>query len=135
VVLIDSLWPVSFCRSLAWLNKHCAERFGVTPEPRALADLWGFDRLNLTGASKILFTNGMTDGWSVGGITTNLSDTLVAINIADGAHHSDLSHQVPSDADTPAVVAARQQALGLLQAWCLASTYLRCSPEITEARE
>ena len=54
-----------------WLNEHCAARFGVRPQPRALADLWGFDSRNLvkrTGASRIIFTNGLNDGWSVGGI-------------------------------------------------------------------
>ena len=30
--------------TIDWLNAHCAARFGVTPQPRALADLWGFDR-------------------------------------------------------------------------------------------
>ncbi len=35
------------------------------------------------------------DGWSVGGIQTNLSDSLIAINFENGAHHSDLSHSGP----------------------------------------
>ena len=47
----------------------------------------------------------------------NLSETLVAINIAAGAHHSDLSHAPPSDDDTPAVVEARAQGLRLIQQW------------------
>lgn len=103
--------------TLAWLEDHCRRRFGVIPQPRALADLWGFDALQEAGASRIIFTNGMTDGWSAGGITADISPTLVAINIKDGAHHSDLSHQEPSSADTPAVVSARQRGLQLLRAW------------------
>jgi len=106
--------------TLSWLSEHCASRFGPNngvPRPRMLADLWGFDRLQEVGASHIVFTNGMTDGWSVGGVTSNLSDTLVAINIEDGAHHSDLSHLMPSDADTPAVKAARIDVATLLGTW------------------
>ena len=55
----------------SWLHEHCAARFGVKPQPRALVDLWGFDSRLLvpkTGASRIIFTNGLNDGWSVGGI-------------------------------------------------------------------
>lgn len=87
--------------SLGWLRAHCASRFGVAPQPRRLADLWGFDDMqHLT--SRIIFTNGMNDGWSTGSITTNLSKSLIAINMPNGAHHSDLSHDPPGD-ETPAL--------------------------------
>ena len=57
--------------SLDWLTKHCQRRFGVTPQPRLLADKWGVSAAALakSGASKIVFTNGLNDGWSAGGIT------------------------------------------------------------------
>ena len=103
--------------TMEWLNNHCASRFGVTPQPKALVELWGFDDLVKAGASYILFTNGLMDGWSVGGIQTNLSSTLLAINIADGAHHSDLSHNPPSEADTEDVREARESALTILTKW------------------
>lgn len=104
--------------TLEWLYTHCAARFGVTPRPTELADLWGFDAQTLPSVtSRIIFTNGLNDGWSAGGITTNLSDTLLAFNIADGAHHSDLSHLWPSAADTPDVVAARELVAQTIEAW------------------
>ena len=103
--------------TMDWLTQHCASRFDVTPQPKALVDLWGFDDLVKAGASYILFTNGLMDGWSVGGIQRNLSSTLLAINIDDGAHHSDLSHNPPSDEDTEDVREAREQALAILITW------------------
>jgi pimeloyl-ACP methyl ester carboxylesterase len=105
--------------SEGWLRAHCDARFGAVPQPTALADAWGFapDALVGAGASRIVFTNGMNDGWSVGSITANLSESLVAINMLNGAHHSDLSHEPPSPADTPDVVAGRAQAARLLQRW------------------
>jgi len=103
--------------TMDWLAQHCASRFDVTPQPKALVDLWGFDDLVKAGASYILFTNGLMDGWSVGGIQRNLSSTLLAINIADGAHHSDLSHNPPSDDDTEDVREARESALAILNKW------------------
>jgi len=106
--------------TLDWLNQHCAARFDAVPQPRALADEWGFDHLVEQGATRIVFTNGLNDGWSAGGIVANLSETLVAINMPNGAHHSDLSHDPPSDADTPDVTAARQQVSDLLASWLAA---------------
>jgi hypothetical protein len=53
-----------------------------------------------TNITRILFTNGLLDGWSVGGILTNISDSIVSLNFPNGAHHSDLSHQGPSAQDT-----------------------------------
>ena len=78
--------------SLDWLTKHCQARFGVTPQPHQLVQDWGFDELP-SKTSHILFTNGLNDGWSVSGIQQNLSDTLVAMNFPNGAHHSDLREQ------------------------------------------
>lgn len=78
--------------TIDWLNDHCQRRFGVQPTPRRLVEDWHFDNLVAAGASNILFTNGMVDGWSVSGIQTNLSETLLTINFPNGAHHSDLSY-------------------------------------------
>ena len=104
--------------TLDWLNAHCAARFGVVPRPNELADLWGFDTATLPKvASRIIFTNGLNDGWSAGGILTNLSDTLLAFNIADGAHHSDLSHDWPSSADTPDVTQTRELVAQTIERW------------------
>ena len=89
---------------------------GVAPRPRRLADLWGFDDMAAL-TSRIVFTNGLNDGWSAGSVLTNLSDSLVAINMPNGAHHSDLSHTAPGPQDTPDVTAARAQAAALLERW------------------
>lgn len=94
----NSMFP-SRIWSLDWLNQHCQSRFGVTPTPYSLVDQWHFDDLS-TSASRILFTNGLNDGWSVGSILTNLSDTVLALNFENGAHHSDLSRKGPSEDDT-----------------------------------
>jgi len=103
-----------------WLSEHCAKRFGVSPQAAALTDLWGFDEENLKAqASRILFTNGLNDGWSVGGILKDLAPEkgLLAINLPNGAHHSDLSHWPPSQADTWDVTAAHERILALVGSW------------------
>jgi hypothetical protein len=70
--------------SLEWLNNHCMSRFGVTPQPLELVRRWGFDKLAENNVTRILFTNGLKDGWSVGGIKQNLSDSLIALHFPNG---------------------------------------------------
>lgn len=107
--------------SLDWLTKHCASRFGVTPRPRALVDEWGFDAAGLRAqrASRIVFTNGLQDGWSAGGFLEDVdaANDLLTINMPNGAHHSDLSHRIPGPWDTSDVVEARENASAILARW------------------
>jgi len=100
-----------------WLDQHCRDRFGITPQPRYLADLWGFDHLVEVGATRIIFTNGLNDGWSAGGFPADLSPELRVFSMPNGAHHSDLSHSMPSSSDTPDVVATRAAIADLIQLW------------------
>lgn len=99
------------------LTKDCQDSFGVTPRPRELAELWGFDDLVHRGASRILFTNGVQDMWAGGSIMTNLSDSLLALNFENGAHHSDLSHQGPTDKDTADIKAGYLEIAEILGMW------------------
>ena len=83
----------------------------------ALVDLWGFDHLAEIGASRIIFTNGLNDGWSAGGFTEDLSKDLPVFNMPNGAHHSDLSHSLPSSVDTPDVIETRAAIGDLIDGW------------------
>ncbi|CAB9517794.1 Lysosomal Pro-X carboxypeptidase [Seminavis robusta] len=86
--------------TLDWMNAHCQDRFGVMPRPTELVEKWRFDDLIAANASRILFTNGLNDGWSVGAVKQNLSDSLLVLNFENGAHHSDLNSVGPRDTDT-----------------------------------
>lgn len=112
----DMFLPREF--TLDWLQAHCKSRFDIQPQPRLLADLWGFDEERLPHVTDhIIFTNGLNDGWSAGGILSNISDTILAFNAATGAHHSDLSHSWPSSADTPDVILMREQVASVITGW------------------
>jgi hypothetical protein len=112
----DMFFPRAW--SMEWLTAHCKRRFNVTPQPRALPDLWGFDEEMLPRVtSRIIFTNGLNDGWSVGGFMRNLSESLLVFNMPNGAHHSDLSHNWPSDADTQDVRDTREAIAAQLEEW------------------
>jgi hypothetical protein len=104
--------------SLAWLTHHCQVRFGVTPTPHRLVKEWHFDEASLANeTSYILFTNGGLDGWSVASIAHNVSETVVAVNFATGAHHSDLSGPTDPALNTAEINAGRDRIEALLRDW------------------
>jgi pimeloyl-ACP methyl ester carboxylesterase len=107
--------------SYAWLDAHCKNRFNITPQPRALPGLWGTDQDALPRVtSHIVFTNGLNDGWSVGGVTRNLSDTLLSFNMPNGAHHSDLNYIFPNANDTADVTLTRELVAQTFERWLAA---------------
>ena len=132
----DRMWDFQVCTSLVnpigtsdtsmfyphdWTffeqEDDCQASFGVSPKPGALADALGFRDLVKAGASRILFTNGMQDMWSGGSYLENVSDSILALNFENGAHHSDLSHVGPSDKDTDDIKAGFVQITNILSQW------------------
>lgn len=64
-------------------------------------------------ASRIIYSNGLIDPWHEGGVLKNVTDSVVAITIAHGAHHLDLRSANP--ADPPSVIAARLQEVAYIK--------------------
>eukprot|EP00578_Thalassiosira_sp_NH16_P018237 CAMPEP_0181114028 /NCGR_PEP_ID=MMETSP1071-20121207/20659_1 /TAXON_ID=35127 /ORGANISM="Thalassiosira sp., Strain NH16" /LENGTH=589 /DNA_ID=CAMNT_0023198099 /DNA_START=33 /DNA_END=1802 /DNA_ORIENTATION=- len=103
------------------LTKMCQDEFGtdVTPRPWELVDRWHFDDLvgDEVNASRILFTNGMQDMWSGGSYLEDLSDSVLALNFENGAHHSDLTHAGPSEKDTDDIREGHAKITEILGMW------------------
>lgn len=62
-------------------------------------------------------SNGGLDPWSAGGVTQNISASLVAIVIPDGAHHLDLRYNNEYDPQT--VLSARTLEVDYFKQWIL----------------
>lgn len=60
-------------------------------------------------------SNGGLDPWSAGGVTHNITDSLISILIPDGAHHLDLRYT--NDHDPPSVRAARALEVNYFHKW------------------
>jgi len=102
--------------SYFWHKEHCHRRFpGVPVEPFRMVEQWHFD--DLSGASRILFTNGMNDGWSTSSILSTDNPNLRVLNFPNGAHHSDLRHTWPNDDDTADIVAGFDTIINILGGW------------------
>ncbi|CAJ1951880.1 unnamed protein product [Cylindrotheca closterium] len=100
----------------AWLSAHCHERFeGVPMEPFRMVSEWRFN--DLSHASRILFTNGMKDGWSTSSILQNTNPNIAIFNFPNGAHHSDLGNSWPSSDDTDDIVQGHRDATITLRQW------------------
>lgn len=83
----------------------CNRSYGVVPRDEATY----FGGINLTkAASKIIFSNGNRDPWSAGGIHKNVSSSVIAIAIKDGAHHVDLRFSDPADPQSVRDARARE---------------------------
>lgn len=94
-------------------TKSCQKKWGVTPRPNWILEQFGGK--NIRAASNIIFSNGRLDPWRAGGVNSNLSETLVAIMIEDGAHHLDLRSANPGDPSS--VIHAREQEKQIVKNW------------------
>ncbi|XP_021400710.2 lysosomal Pro-X carboxypeptidase isoform X2 [Lonchura striata] len=77
------------------LSEECYRMWGVRPRLSWILSMYGGK--NISSHSNIIFSNGVLDPWSAGGVTQNISNSLVAVVIPDGAHHLDLRSRNPLD--------------------------------------
>lgn len=96
----------------------CQLSFGVRPRPNWVTTEFGgrdiVDVLQNFG-SNIIFSNGLLDPWSGGGVLVDISDSVVALVISDGAHHLDLRAGTPED--PPSVVKQRHKEIAYIRRW------------------
>ncbi|KAF2310037.1 hypothetical protein GH714_006264 [Hevea brasiliensis] len=73
--------------------KQCKSEFGVVPRPHWITTYYGGHDIKLIlqrFASNIIFSNGLRDPLSSGGVLQNISDTLLAVYTVNGSHALDL---------------------------------------------
>ncbi|XP_060517038.1 lysosomal Pro-X carboxypeptidase-like [Cylas formicarius] len=95
-------------------SKECYGRYGVgSPRPDSINLKYGGG--NLRYASNILFTNGLMDPWSSGGVLSNISETVLSILIPDAVHHYDLRGAHATDSHD--VIEARNAIVSTIKKW------------------
>ena len=95
--------------------QNCRQTWGVTPRPGWAR--FGLLGKHIQGTSNIVFSNGLLDPWSRGGVLANVSDSLVAVQIPNGAHHIDLMFSTDEDAKYPDIIAARALEVAEMRKW------------------
>lgn len=97
-------------------SNDCIKKFGVKPLRSDVAIL-KYGGKQIQSYSNIVFSNGLLDPWSGGGVLSNVSNEILAIVIPEGAHHLDLRSADPND---PASVKyARQFHIKSIKKWLL----------------
>lgn len=111
----DILFGFVFFFKRTLIREHCRDVWGVTPREDWIRNEYGGRHL-LMGHSNIVFSSGGFDGWSSGGVATNVTENdLTSIFIQRGGHHLDLMF---SHKDDPSeVVRAREYEMKAVQRW------------------
>merc|ERR1711988_1377829 len=99
------------------MHDHCMRRFGVEPRFHYLRNTMGLEDIaRWPQPSRIIFSNGLQDPWHAGGVLKNMTKSIIAITIENGAHHQDLNGgELPSD--TPDMIRARKQERDIIAGW------------------
>ncbi|XP_075226337.1 lysosomal Pro-X carboxypeptidase [Lycorma delicatula] len=92
---------------------NCEEDYKIKPKPYFIIKQYGGKHLE--ASSNIIFSNGLLDPWSSGGVLRNVSKTSVAVIIPEGAHHLDLRES--NKLDPPSVQVARKYYKQVFRQW------------------
>jgi lysosomal Pro-X carboxypeptidase len=129
-----SIWNITS------ISNDCFENFGVRPQVDLVNKLYGgkhissasniifrwLFRIRFLGISIIIiifffnlsfcfFSNGLLDPWSSGGVLKNMSKSVLAVIIPEGAHHLDL--RFSNSADPVSVRIARYYYKDHIKKW------------------
>src|SRR3989338_6367590 len=85
------------------LTAYCNQTFGTFPDAFAVLQAYP-----LALGSRIIYSNGLIDGWSAGGLHVLPTLDTHLIFIAKGAHHLDLRGSDPADPQ-PVIVARNEE--------------------------
>ncbi|GFP85876.1 lysosomal pro-x carboxypeptidase [Phtheirospermum japonicum] len=72
---------------------NCQVKYGVEPRPHWITTFYGGNNIELVlkrFGSNIIFSNGLRDPYSSGGVLKNLSETIVAVTTDKGSHGLDI---------------------------------------------
>ncbi|KAJ0099794.1 hypothetical protein Patl1_21035 [Pistacia atlantica] len=96
-----------------------AEYSGVHPRPHWVTTYYGGHNIKLIlqrFASNIIFSNGLRDPYSSGGVLEDISDTVVAIHTVNGSHCLDILRANRSS-DPDWLVKQRETELEIIEGW------------------
>lgn len=108
------------------VDEHCLKYFNKTPRNGVLNDALGVN--NIPASSNIVFYNGLLDPWHSGGILQNISETLIALIVPEGAHHLDLFFSTPDD--PPSLTSARASQVHYMKVWIAEATQARLKSQL-----
>ncbi|XP_037464317.1 lysosomal Pro-X carboxypeptidase-like [Triticum dicoccoides] len=99
-------------------SEGCLTYYGVRPRMHWITTEYGghkIDKVLKRFGSNIIFSNGMRDPWSRGGVLKNISSSIIALVTEKGAHHLDFRSATKDDPEW--VVEQRRQEVEIIHGW------------------
>lgn len=93
--------------------ESCYKTYKTIPNEKFIEKQYGGKDLRF--ASNIIFSNGMLDPWSAGGVTEKVSSNTLVINLDGAAHHLDL--RAANENDPQSVINARKLYISVFRRW------------------
>lgn len=112
-----SMFP-TYDYNFSSFQDECWKDFRVIPRPRWITTVFGGHDIKTAlkkFGSNIIFSNGLLDPWSGGGVLQNVSETIVALVTKEGAHHIDLRASTSEDPDW--LLEQRAIEIKLIEGW------------------
>ncbi|CAK9158770.1 unnamed protein product [Ilex paraguariensis] len=99
-------------------SDHCKSLYDVPPRPHWVTTYYGGQSIKLVlhrFASNFIFSNGLRDPYSSGGVLEDLSDSLLAIYTVNGSHCLDI---LPADVSDPQwLIKQRKIEVEIMEGW------------------
>ncbi|EXB81593.1 Lysosomal Pro-X carboxypeptidase [Morus notabilis] len=113
----DSMFPKDHFDLESYTN-DCKRLYGVVPRPHWVTTYYGGHDIKLVFhefASNIIFSNGLRDPYSRGGVLENITESVVAVTTDNGSHCLDLLSSRPSDPQW--LVMQRKNEIEIIEGW------------------
>ncbi len=107
----ESMWPPQ-PYILQKDADYCRNNFDILLDPDYMEKEFALS--DLTDTTRLVLTNGINDGWFPASYPDSFAEVVV-LTMDNGAHHSDLTHQL--QADTPDVQLVHSQVAQLVELW------------------
>ncbi|XP_002523752.2 lysosomal Pro-X carboxypeptidase [Ricinus communis] len=99
--------------------QDCKAIYGVRPRPHWVTTYYGGHSIKLIlqrFGSNIIFSNGLRDPYSSGGVLEDISDTILAVHTANGSHCLDIL--IANETTDPEwLVAQRKTEINIIKGW------------------
>ncbi|GMP88727.1 hypothetical protein CsSME_00040606 [Camellia sinensis var. sinensis] len=98
--------------------EDCKSMYGVPPRPHWVTTYYGGHDINMVlkrFASNIIFSNGLRDPYSSGGVLKDISDSVVAVHTVNGSHCLDILWK--SQSDPKWLTNQRKEEVKIIKGW------------------
>ncbi|XP_057997528.1 uncharacterized protein LOC110673331 [Hevea brasiliensis] len=113
----DTMFP-PHPSNLSRYLQSCKVTYGVLPRPHWVTTYYGGPNIKLIlqrFGSNIIFSNGLRDPYSIGGVLENISDTIVAVHTNNGSHCLDILKAETTDPEW--LIAQREVEITIIEEW------------------